>query len=323
MKKILEKLKAADTIVWFLLIYTVGCFLLVPNFGTAYNIKNILSQVCVALIVACGVTYPVLNGGTDFSVTSIIALSGVVGARIMNQTDGWMAGSPYAVPVAILAMLAIGIVFGTINGLSVVFLKMPSYIVTMATQMIGSGLAIMTTMSRTIGNFPDGFCKFGTGSFFKLIPYTFLFSLGVVIVTHFILRRTRLGREIYVVGTNPQTARISGIDVKKTIFKLYIMSGLCGSLGGIVMIAQMESAAPSFASNMFIDFMSAIIIGGANPGGGRGKITGTLMGAFLIIMINVSLNLLAVDWYVISIIKGVIVLASAAAQLSRAKGARA
>lgn len=187
---------------------------------------------------------------------------------------------------------------------------------TMATQMIGYGLALLYTKSVTIALLPEAFTIFGTGNI-GVIPYAFLFALLVVFVTAFILNRTRLGRQIYAVGTNPKAASISGIPVKKTIFKIYIISGLCAALGGIVMIAQMEAAAASFAQNMFIDFQSAIIIGGTSPNGGRGKISGTLMGAFLIILINVSMNLLGIDWYVISIIKGVIILVAASAELAK------
>ncbi|MEA5016821.1 MAG: ABC transporter permease [Candidatus Limiplasma sp.] len=322
MKGTLEKLKSTNTIVWFLLGYVLICVSFIPHFSTAYNIRNILRQVCVLLIVGCGQTYAVLNGGVDFSATSVIALSGVVGASLMSASRGILPSAWYTVPVALGAMLLIGLVFGAINGLSIVTFKMPSFIVTMATQMIGSGLALLYTQSQTIGGLPDSFTAFGTGSV-GVFPYTFFFALLVALVTHFILSRTKLGRQIYAVGNNPKTALISGIPVKKTIFKLYLISGLCSACGGIVMIAQMESAAPSFASNMFIDFMSAIIIGGASPLGGSGKISGTLLGAFLIILINISMNLLGVDWYVISIIKGLIVLLAAAADLAKKVRVRA
>ena len=321
MKRALMKLKSTNAIIWFLLVYVLLCFIFVPNFGSAYNIRNVFSQVCVLLIVGCGLTFCFLNGGLDFSVTSVIALSGVIGASIMSDSTGYLKGQPYAVFVAILAMLGVGLCFGLVNGLSIIIFKMPSFIVTMATQMIGYGLALLYTKSVTIALLPESFTKFGTGKI-GVIPYAFLFALLVAAVAAFILNRTRLGRQIYAVGTNPKAAEISGISVKKTILKIYIISGLCASLGGIVMIAQMESAAASFAQNMFIDFQSAIIIGGTSPNGGSGKISGTIMGAFLIILINVSMNLLGIDWYVISIIKGVIILIAASAELAKRARAR-
>lgn len=317
MKRTLEKLKSTNTIVWFLMGYVLLCFSFIPNFSTTYNIRNIFSQVCVLLIVGCGQTFAVLNGGVDFSSTSVIALSGVVGASIMSEgAKGLMPGQWYSIPLAIVVMLLIGLVFGVVNGLSIVTFKMPSFIVTMATQMIGSGLALLYTQSQTIGMLPDAFTRFGTRSVW-VFPYTFFMAILIVVITQFILKRTMLGRQIYAVGNNPKTALISGVPVKKTIFKLFVISGLCSACGGIVMIAQMESAAPSFAANMFIDFMSAIIIGGTSPLGGRGTVVGTLLGCFLVILINISMNLLGVDWYVISIIKGGIVLLAASMDLAK------
>ena len=322
MKQVLGKLKSINAILWFLLVYLVLCFLFIPNFRSAYNIRSTLSQVCVILIVGCGLTFCFLNGGLDFSVTSIIALSGVIGASIMSESVGLLKGQWYAVPVAIIAMIGVGLCFGIVNGLSIIMFKMPSFIVTMATQMIGSGLALLYTKSITISLLPESFTKFGTGKIWN-IPYTFLFAVLLVFITSFILNKTRLGRQIYAVGTNPKASEISGIPVKKTIFKIYIISSICASLGAIVMIAQMESAAASFANNMFLDFQSAVIIGGTSPNGGSGKISGTFMGAFLIILINVSMNLLGIDWYVISIIKGIIILVAASAELTKNARARA
>lgn len=126
MKRALEKLKSTNAILWFLLVYVVLCFVLVPNFGSVYNIRNVFSQVCVLLIVACGLTFCFLNGGLDFSVTSVIALSGVVGASIMSESTGILKGQPYAIVVAILAMLGVGLCFGLVNGLSIILFKMPS-----------------------------------------------------------------------------------------------------------------------------------------------------------------------------------------------------
>lgn len=306
-EQVKERIKSVSTIMWVILLYFVLSWIFVPMFGTAYNMKNILGQVCVLLIAACGQHFAVLNGGVDFSVTSVIALSGVVGASIMSEATGLLAGQWHAVPVALVVMVLIGLVAGVINGLSIITFKMPSFIVTLATQMIGSGLALLYTKSKTIGVFPDSFTKLGTGHVW-VISYAFFVAIGFAAICHYILSRTKLGRQIYAIGNNAKAARISGVPIKKTIFEIYVISGLSASLAGIVMIAQMESAAPSFASNMFIDVMTAIIIGGTSPMGGRGKITDTLKGAFFVILLNVSMNLLGVSWFVISIIKGLIIL---------------
>jgi ribose/xylose/arabinose/galactoside ABC-type transport system permease subunit len=307
MKKFWGKIKGFNTIFWFLFVYIVFCVIFVPNFFNLYTLKNVLGQICVLLTVACGVHYTVLNGGVDFSSTSVIALAGVIGASIMSEADGLLAGRWYAVPVAIGVMLLIGLAFGLINGFSIITFKMPSFIVTMAMQMIGAGLALLYTKGKTIGVLPASFTGLGTGHI-GVIPYAIIFAGVVAFVTHMILSATRLGREIYAVGTNPKTAHISGISVKATILKLFVVSGLCAACASILMIAQMESAAAGFASTMFIDIMASIIIGGTSPSGGRGKIIDTFMGVCMIILITVSMNLLGMKWFIISIIKGGVLL---------------
>jgi len=322
MKKALETIKGFNTIFWFLLGYIILCSIFVPNFFSLYNIRNMLGQICVLMTVACGVHFTVLNGGVDFSATAVISLAGVIGASIMSDATGLLAGKWYAVPVAVTVMILIGLAFGLINGFSIITFKMPSFIVTMAMQMIGVGLALLYTKGRTIALLPASFTRLGTG-YIGVIPYATIFAAVVVLVTHTILSRTRLGREIYAIGTNPKTALISGISVKKTIIKIFLTSGLCASLASILMISQMESAAPGFAGTMFIDIMASIIIGGTSPFGGRGKIIDTFMGVCIIILITVSMNLLDMRWFIISIIKGSIILIAATIDLVRQSKVRA
>lgn len=310
MKQLKDRIKSVSTIMWIILIYLALSIAFVPMFGTAYNIKNLFGQVCVLLIAACGQHFAVLNGGVDFSVTSVIALSGVVGASIMSETTGLLAGQWYSVPVALVAMVLIGVIFGAINGFSIVKFRMPSFIVTLATQMVGYGMALLYTKSRTIGAFPNFFTTLGTG-YVWVFPYAFFVALAFAGVCNYILNSTRLGRQIYALGNNAKAARISGVPIEKTIVKIYLISGLSAALAGIIMIAQMESAAPSFASNLFIDVQTAIIIGGTSPLGGSGKITDTIKGAFFVILLNVSMNLLGISWFVISIVKGAIILFAA------------
>ena len=314
MKKALEVVKGFNPIFWFLLGYIILCVILIPNFFNPHNVRNILAQISVLVTVACGVHFAVLNGGVDFSATSVIALAGVIGASIMSEAGGALAGTWYAVPVAIVVMLLIGLLFGLINGLSIIVFKMPSFIVTMAMQMIGVGLALLYTRGQTISALPASFTLLGTGRI-GIIPFATIFALMVLFIAHNILSRTRLGREIYAIGTNPKTASISGIPVKKTIIKIFVISGLCAACAGIIMIAQMESAAPGFASGMFINIMASIIIGGTSPFGGRGKIMNTFMGVCLITLITVSMNMLGMRWFIINVIKGSIILIAASIDL--------
>lgn len=323
MKQLKKIYGSADAIIWFILVFFVVAVLAVPNFATTNNIRNVLSQSCVLLTVACGVHFAVLNGGVDFSSTSIIALTSVVGASIMSETSGLLAGKWYAVPAALAAMMAIGVVFGAVNGFAVTRLKMPSFIATMATQLIGGGVAVIYSGGRTISGLPDSFTSFGSGTFARVIPKVLLLALLVMVITHIICSRTLYGRRLYSVGTNPKAALISGIPVKKTIFYIFILSGLCSSVAGIIMMGQMESGASSYGTTLFNDIMGSIIVGGTSPAGGVGRIPNTVLGAVLIILINIALNLLNTPYFIITMIKGLIILFAASIEVFRKRNLRA
>lgn len=300
----------SDHVVWVILAaYAFGAYLFVPNFDFG-NFVNILVQSSYLIIVSCGVMFVVLNGGIDFSCTSIMALASVFGAKIMSETVGVMAGSPMAIPVALAVMIAIGLVVGVVNATAVVTFKMPSFIVTLATMGIGSGVAVWYTTSDTIGFLPESFIHLGSGSLFH-VPIPIIFAVAVVFLLNFLLSKTLFGRQVYAIGTNPRTATVSGLPVRRVIFKLFLISGFCASLSGILETARLQAGVPGLGANAFIDIIASVIIGGTSTFGGSGRVMGMVSGVLLITIINNTLNLLNINWVIISIIKGLIILFAA------------
>jgi ribose transport system permease protein len=173
---------------------------------------------------------------------------------------------------------------------------MPSFIATMAVQLIFSGVALIYTQSETITNLPAPFLYIGGGEIF-IIPMPIIVSIVVILLTSFILRKTVFGRRLYAIGTNPKTAYVSGLPVKRTIFMLFVISGFFSAIG-----------MPSLGQDLLLDVFAAVIIGGSSPLGGVGRISGTVFGAIFIALINNSLNLLGIPWYIITIVKGVLIL---------------
>lgn len=298
------------TILSILIMFIIISIFIVPNFLTVRNIRNIIIQASSLAVVASGVTFVVLNGSIDFSCTSIIALGSVVGASIITNDNGLLAGSTYAIPLAIIIILLIGILFGIINGLSVIFFKMPAFIVTLATMMMGSGLAVWYSKAETIFNLPDSFNYIGHGSILY-VPIIVLISGVVILILDFILSKTILGRHIYAVGTNQRASYISGIPVKKTIIIVFIVSGIYSSITSVLLMARLESGASGLGDNMFLDVIASIIIGGTNIAGGSGSIIGTVLGVMFLTLMNNSLNMLGVSWFIINVVKGVIILMAA------------
>lgn len=305
----IKKLKSIDAIYWFVVVFFVIAMILVPGFGSMAALTRLLSKACVLIILACGVHFTVLNGGVDFTSTALLALTTVIGASIM-KVDGPFGGSGFGIFVSFIVMLSLGIGFGIINGFSIVTFKMPSFIVTMASQMIVNGLAVVYTGGASVSGLPDAFIAFGEGKIL-IFPFILIVAIGVAVVTHIISRKTHYGRQLYAVGTNHKTALISGISPKKVIFKVYIISGACAAIAGIVELAYMQSGSVNYGNTMFNDIMGSIIVGGTSPAGGRGKIMNTVMGAFLIIIIDSVFNILNVPYYFITLTKGLIILAAA------------
>ncbi len=295
----------------------VGSFLLaitfVPHFCTVYNLKNYLLQSADLLIISCGLTFVVLNGGIDFSVTSVLTLGSVLGAYIMALSP--LAGSPaLSIPVAILAMMAVGLLVGLVNGLSVTRLRMPSFVATLATQLIVLGLAVqfasLVSDTASIAGLPEAFFVLGGEGRYFFVPILIAFS--VWLFSHWLLARTIFGQRVYAIGVNPKASFISGVPVKKTIVQLMIISGLFAGIASIVATARNQVGMPSLGDKMFLTTIASVIVGGTSTSGGFGGMGKTLLGVLFITLLNNAMNLLGVGWEVIMIVLGALIVVSAA-----------
>jgi Ribose/xylose/arabinose/galactoside ABC-type transport systems, permease components len=300
-----------NPILILILILFAGACLFVPNFLTPFNLQNFVLQAIDIAIVAIGVTFVVLNGGIDFSCTAILSLGSVFGAYVMAKSP--LASTPWGIPLGILSMLVIGILVGAVNGFSVVVLKMPSFIATLATMMVFTGLAVymasVVSETAAVNGLPTAFFAIAGGEGKLYIPV--LITLASIAVTYWLLTYTVFGRRLYGIGTNPRTSFISGIPVKKTIFLIMVISGLFAGLEAVYATARNQSGLPSLGDKVFIDIIAAIIIGGTSIFGGSGGIKQTIYGVVFITLLNNVVNLLGVDWTIIGLLKGVLVLVAA------------
>ena len=293
----------------FLLLFVFFFYsvLFVPGFRNTHNIYNLALQSTHLIIVCLGYMFVMLNGSIDFSVTSTISITSIVGAWVMTNNDGLLAGSPYASLAAISIMLLIGLIVGIINGVSVVFLKIPSFMATMAVNLVFGGYALFFSRSLSIGNLPASFLAISRGTFLFL-PITVWLTIAVVLITYYLLHCSKFGRHVFSTGMNPTAAHISGIPVKKTIFLVFIISSLIAVIGSIVMTADTGAGMPTMAARRLLDIIAAVVIGGTSIFGGKGNVWGVIAGAMLITLLNNSLNMLGTEWFVINVIKGLIIL---------------
>ena len=295
-----------------LIVSFIVAIVYVPLFFTLDNLRNYLLQSSDLLIISCGLTFVVLNGGIDFSVTSILTLGSVVGAYIMALSP--LAPVPaYSIPVAIVVMMGIGLLVGVVNGLSVTKLKMPSFVATLATQLIILGLAVqftsMVSDTSSIAGLPEAFFVLGGEGRFFFVPILIAFS--VWLVSYWLLGRTIFGKRVYAIGVNPRVSFISGLPVKRTIVLLMVISGLFAGVASIIATARNQVGMSSLGDKMFLTTIASVIVGGTSTSGGLGGVHKTLLGVLFITLLNNAMNLLGVGWYTMMIVLGVLIILSA------------
>ncbi len=270
------------------------------NFLAQKNIFNVLRQISDNILLACGMTMVIILGGIDLSVGAVIALSGVLSAGCVTRL-----GLPL-VP-ALLVGLLIGLAVGVFNGLVASKTSIPPFIVTLATMNIARGLAGVYTGGSPVRVMTAEWKWLGTG-YVGAVPIPVIVMLVVMGLSVFILNGTKIGRHIYAVGGNSQAAKFSGIRVSRVKFFVYAYSGLMAGLAGIVLASRMYSGQPTAGEGAEMDAIAAVVIGGTSMMGGSGKLGGTFIGALIIGFLNNGLNLMNVNSFWKTVIKGVVIL---------------
>lgn len=270
-----------------------------PNFLSISNITNVFTQVSVNAIIAIGMTFVILTGGIDLSVGSTLAISGAVGASIVKSTGN--------VFLAIIVAAVIGIAVGLINGLLVSKGKLQAFIVTLATMTIFRGATLVFTDGNPISKLPEAFVKIGNGKL-GFMPIPVIITIIIAIIAVYALSQTRFGRYLYALGGNEDASRLSGINTDKIKTLVYVVSGFASAIAGVIITSRIGSASPNAGTGFELDAIAAVVIGGTSLAGGEGTITGTLIGALIIGVLNNGLNLMNVSPFYQSIVKGLVIL---------------
>lgn len=290
-----------------------------PNFLSVGNMFFLVQQAAFFGIVALAATLVIVSGEIDISVGSHAALSSaMLGVFVVE----------FGVPMwlACLMVIAAAIVIGAFAGWVRAKFDVPSFIVTLALYLALRGLALMITDATSIPIPRDQFFFWGTGRLFDLIPVSALYMAGYLILTFaliaFIATRTRFGRSIYAVGGNATAAQLSGINISQVRIAVFVISGLSAAAIGILQTAQLSAGTPSIAVGLEFDAIAAAIIGGAALSGGKGTISGTMIGVFFIAVLLNGMVLLGVDQYAQQVVRGGIVLAAVLISVYRQKSSK-
>ena len=289
-----------------------------PNFVSTANAVIVSKHVALNALLAIGMTFVIITGGIDLSVGSIVGLCAMVaGWLVLNGID---LGNGYAIwfnTAEIIGIVAlVGILVGVVNGLLITRLAVAPFIATLGTLYIARGAALLSSGGRTFPNL-TGSDEMGTASF-ALIGAGNLIGLPVVIwllvvmgvLAHYISRRTTLGRHIYAVGGNERGAALSGVKVNRIKMAVYMFSGFCAALVGLVIASQLQASHPATGETFELNAIAAAVLGGTSMSGGRGRIGGTIVGAFVIGILSDGLIMMGVSSFWQTVIKGFVIIAA-------------
>ena len=261
------------------------------GFFSRGNVYNVLQQVALLALFAIGETIVIITSGIDLSLGSLIAFAGMVVALFLVKLSVGITLGP-AIFLAIVLALTVALIVGLFHATLIHKLKLPPFVVTLASLLVLRSQAAVLNgqLPITIAQFPS-FIKIANIDPAKGTPWLGIILVLVVLTTHILLTRTRIGRYLYAVGSNEQATRLSGVNVYKVKLFAYGASALLGGIAGVLFCAYSEQGTPNFAQGYELDAVAASVLGGASLSGGRGSVLGTVLGAVLLNTILSAINL--------------------------------
>jgi len=290
-----------------------------PVFLKRSNLLAIVDRIVVIAVIAIGMTMVIITAGIDLSVGSLIALAAVISTLVMKKMGGLEASALTVVVGFLVGTLSCGII-GGFGGFIVSRFKVAPFITTLGIMMMARGLAFMITGGFSIYQVPKALPWLGQGRSAG-IPNTVILLVVLYVSAHIFMTHTRIGRYIYAVGGNEEAARLSGVPVKWVIVFVYVISSLAAGLGGCIQASQLNTGTPSIGVMYELYVIAAVVVGGTSLAGGSGRILGTLIGAFIISVIQNGMNLLGIESYTQQIVLGAVILGAVLLDKVRSAGA--
>lgn len=281
-EKLKSPFKSLPPVTWVVLAIFIIFSVTSSGFFTVNNLISIVRQGSFLWMLATAATIVLLSEALDLSLGSVMTLSGVVGALLLK------AG--YSAPIAISGGLLVGVASGTITGMMVSKLKMPSFIASLGMLSVVGGLALALAKANQVLVTDETLLFLGGGDILG-IPMPIFVALGVYIFTYLMLNHSSFGRYIIAIGGNQAGARLSGLDVEKYRWLVFVFSGTVAAIAGVVLIGRLQTADPIVGMRWEFDAVAASILGGTSTKKGKGGITGTIIGVLLIVIMRNGLNI--------------------------------
>lgn len=294
----------------FAVLVLVAFSLAAPNYLSVINFQSMGFQVAEVGLLSIAVMISMLTGGIDLSVVSIAALSAITSAQLFVAVDAESAAPGTAAlytVLGIVASLVVGVLCGVLNGLLITRLNITPILATLGTMQFLNGLAIVWTGGKAIYGFPDQFLNLGTG-YVAQVPLPVIVLIVVAVLAGIFVNRTGVGLRLKLVGANPTAARYSGLDNNRVLMKTYVASGLISAVAGIVIAARSASANADYGASYILLSIVIVVLGGVNPMGGFGTVTGVVLAAFVLQMVSSGFNMVGWNNFAYQIAQGVILI---------------
>ncbi len=272
----------------------IAMSLVEPKFRSEANLVNLLRQNSVIGIMACGMTFAIVLRGLDLSVGAVAAGSSVAAAWAMIElADGGPAVWHHIV-VGVVCGVAVGLAVGLVNGLLIAHVGVNAFVATLGTMTILRGLLYVWTDATPLYGAPLSFTTLGLGTTMG-IPNPFWLFLGVAGILTVLLSFSKFGHYVYAIGGNPTAAAHMGINVTFVVLLTFVITGSCAAIAGIILVGQTATGQPGGALGYELTAIAAVIVGGASLSGGQGRMSGTIVGIFLLGVVSNALNLFGVS----------------------------
>jgi len=281
-----------------------------PSFVTFDNLANILTQISVSAIMAVGLTFVILCAEIDLSVASVANATGIIVAFFtLQEASVNIANIPLPGALAIVFALLSCLLLGAVTAFGVTWIGIPSFIMTLAMLEIGAGISAMLVRGQIAYAVPPLITTLGSGSL-GAVPWIVIVATAALGLGHLMLTYTRFGRYVYMVGGNREAAEYSGVNVRAIIAAVMVISALCSGIAGMLGVAHFGSAQQDEFDNYLLDSISAVVVGGTSLFGGQGGIPNTIVGLFVLGVLNNGLDHINIDSFLKILIRGLILLAA-------------
>lgn len=288
-------------------------------FFTERNLIQVMLQASINAIIAVGMTFVITSGGIDLSVGSIVALVGVISALLMRDTGIGPIGG-------FLAAIAIGALCGLFNAFLITRINLPPFIATLGTMGIFRGIALIVSDGRSIYGFDQSFVEIFNARIAITetleIPLVVIVAVVVALIGGFILSQTKLGKYTVAIGGSEETTKVAGIPIRRFKSYIYVISGVLTGIAGVMLLARLRSGDPTFGNFFELNAIAAVVMGGTSLSGGQGTITGTIVGALIISIVQNAMNIFNVPSYWQQLVIGMVIVLAVMLDQWRKKQAR-